>query len=81
MEGFEEKKGFPRVVGALDGSHIPIKVPPHDEDPGAYKNRKKQYSIVLQVSREHTIFEIKNMCTICKLYNNWPESPSIFPRM
>ena len=25
MEAFEEKKGFPGVMGAIDGTHIPIK--------------------------------------------------------
>ncbi|GLV40088.1 uncharacterized protein CBL_03764 [Carabus blaptoides fortunei] len=43
---FRKKKGLENVIGAIDGSHIPIKRPKeHDVD---YVNRKGWHSIVLQ---------------------------------
>ena len=36
-------KGFPRVVGAIDGTHIPIKAP--IENPNEYINRKLFLSV------------------------------------
>lgn len=43
---FETKWGFPQFVGAIDGSHIPIKAPTdfHTD----YYNRKGWYSVILQ---------------------------------
>ena len=38
IQKFGHMKGFPRVIGALDGTHIPIKAPA-DDDP-IYVNRK-----------------------------------------
>ena len=38
--------GFPQVVGAIDGSHIPILKP--IECPSDYYNRKGFYSLLLQ---------------------------------
>lgn len=43
---FQDISRFPQVVGALDGSHIPIKAP--KEDPNEYVDRKSFHSIVLQ---------------------------------
>lgn len=37
---------FPGVVGAIDGSHIPIEPP--SENPNSYYNRKRFHSIILQ---------------------------------
>ncbi|XP_062617902.1 putative nuclease HARBI1 [Saccostrea cucullata] len=42
---FGEKSEFQNILGAIDGSHIPIKAPV--QQPQAYFNRKKFYSIVL----------------------------------
>lgn len=42
---FGENCQFQNVLGALDGSHIPINAPKHQ--PQAYFNRKKFYSVVL----------------------------------
>ena len=39
VEGFQQLKGFPAVLGAIDGSHIPIRTP--KEYPENYINRKK----------------------------------------
>ena len=47
MEAFEEKRGFPGVMGATDGTHIPIKAPKHNHD--QYINRKGFFSVQLQV--------------------------------
>lgn len=46
IQEFQDISCFPQVVGALDGSHIPIRVP--KEDPNKYVNRKSFHSIVLQ---------------------------------
>ena len=46
-EGFEEISGFPRVIGAVDGCHVPIRTP--SEYPQSYPNRLKSHSIILQV--------------------------------
>ena len=46
MEEFEGKKGFPQVIGAIDGCHIPIICPKDDQE--NYHNRKGFYSSILQ---------------------------------
>jgi hypothetical protein len=43
---FEELRGIPYVIGAVDGSHIPIIAPPID--PTSYYYRKGFYSALLQ---------------------------------
>jgi len=45
--GFEATSGFPKVIGALDGTHINIPAP--KDNPEAYVNRKGHHSIQLQV--------------------------------
>lgn len=45
--GFEATSGFPKVIGAIDGTHINIPAP--KENPEAYVNRKGHHSIQLQV--------------------------------
>ena len=54
MEAFEEKKGFPGVIGAVDGTHIPIKAPKHNHE--QYINRKGFFSIQLQVICDPDLF-------------------------
>lgn len=46
IQKFQEISHFPQVVGALDGSHIPIKAP--EEYPNKYINRKSFNDIVFQ---------------------------------
>ena len=46
MDGFKDRKGVPGIIGAVDGTHIRIKVLQHDE--GSYVNRKKFHSVILQ---------------------------------
>ena len=46
IKKFKDKWGFPQCVGAIDGSHIPIKAP--TEFHADYYNRKGWYSIILQ---------------------------------
>ncbi len=46
IEQFKTKWGFPQCVGAIDGSHIPVKAPV--EFHADYYNRKGWYSIILQ---------------------------------
>ena len=46
IQKFQEISCFPQVVGAIDGSHIPIIAPKND--PNDYYNRKQFHSIVLQ---------------------------------
>ncbi|XP_066596944.1 uncharacterized protein [Prorops nasuta] len=45
-EYFLNKKGFPNVIGAIDGSHIRIDRPA--DDPNAYMNRKQYFSLHIQ---------------------------------
>ncbi len=45
-EQFQRKKGLPHCIGAIDGSHIPIKAP--YDNPEQYVNRKKFHSVQLQ---------------------------------
>ena len=49
-------KGFPGVVGAIDGTHIPIKAP--KENPNDYINCKFFHSIQLQA-----VFDADLLCT------------------
>ena len=44
MANFEQKEGIPGVIGAIDGSHIPIKAPSENQD--EYIKRKR---LILQV--------------------------------
>ena len=45
IEAFREISCFPQVVGAIDGSHIPIIAPKND--PNDYYNRKQFHSVIL----------------------------------
>lgn len=47
MRGFEEASGFPKTIGAIDGTHIRIDAP--KKNPADYVNRKGFHSIQLQV--------------------------------
>ncbi len=57
--GFKKLRRIPNVIGAIDGSHIPIKAP--HLFPIDYFNRKGFYSIVLQVVVDHK----KKFLNIC----------------
>ena len=46
IDGFADRAGFPQVVGAVDGCHIPIQAP--KTSPEDYVNRKDFHSILLQ---------------------------------
>ncbi|OAV99257.1 hypothetical protein PTTG_00424 [Puccinia triticina 1-1 BBBD Race 1] len=46
-DSFKRLNGIPNLVGAIDGTHIPLAVPPHDEWKG-YINRKSWTSIVFE---------------------------------
>ena len=46
ISGFEAMKGVNGVIGAIDGSHIPIKAP--KKHANSYINRKMFKSIILQ---------------------------------
>jgi hypothetical protein len=45
---FQEKRGFPGIIGVIDATHIQIQ-PPH-EHPHTYVNRKSYQSIILQAA-------------------------------
>lgn len=45
--GFQRTSGFPKIIGAIDGTHINIPAP--KKDPEYYVNRKGHHSIQLQV--------------------------------
>ncbi|GBC09302.1 hypothetical protein RclHR1_08750011 [Rhizophagus clarus] len=63
--GFKITRNFSNVIGAIDGSHIPIKAP--HLFPADYFNRKGFYSIVLQAVVDHK----KKFLDICV---GWPGS-------
>lgn len=46
IDEFQNISEFPQVIGAVDGSHIPIKKP--KDSPNAYYNRKSFHSVILQ---------------------------------
>ncbi|XP_071632125.1 uncharacterized protein [Temnothorax longispinosus] len=50
--GFENASGFPKVIGAIDGTHITIPAP--TDNSAAYVNRKGRHSIQLQAICDHT---------------------------
>lgn len=52
-EGFRKKCGFPGVVGAIDGTHIPITGPKHHR--ASYINRKGVPSMQLQAVCDSTL--------------------------
>ena len=64
MEGFGVR-GLPKVIGAIDGSHLSIKAPV--KNPENYVNRKGFHSIVLQAVCDHRM-----RFTDC--YVGWPGS-------
>jgi DDE superfamily endonuclease len=67
-EGFERKRGIPGVIGAVDGSHLPIELVnrKHNSD---FFNRKKFHSIVLQAV-------VNDKYLFTDLYIGWPGSVS-----
>lgn len=56
---FVKFSAFPNVIGAIDGTHITINAP--RQDPQSYINRKKTYSVQVQVS----IHKIKFVVVFC----------------
>lgn len=53
---FEDKGGFPGVIGLIDGTHIRIRAP--EGDPDAYINRKKFFSLNVQVTEKQVFINI-----------------------
>ncbi|XP_023311195.1 putative nuclease HARBI1 [Anoplophora glabripennis] len=51
IEHYFRTKGFPGVIGAIDGSHVKIDKPTNDPD--SYLNRKHFFSIQFQVVCDH----------------------------
>ncbi|XP_045199193.2 putative nuclease HARBI1 [Mercenaria mercenaria] len=64
-DGFQQLKGFPAVIGAIDCSHIPIRTP--KEYPENYINRKCFPSIILQAVCESDL-------RFTDVYCGWPGS-------
>ncbi|RIB08676.1 hypothetical protein C2G38_2211011 [Gigaspora rosea] len=46
--GFEQIQGFPMVIGAIDGSHIPLYEAPSKDNKDVYMSCKQKYGIHLQ---------------------------------
>lgn len=51
INGFQSKWGFPQCIGAIDGSHIPVRAPLLNHTD--YYNRKGWYSILVQAVVDH----------------------------
>ena len=64
MDSFSSK-GLQKVIGAIDGSHIPIKAP--RENPEQYINRKGFHSIIIQAVCDHQM-------KFLDCYVGWPGS-------
>ena len=89
MEGFRASHRFPRVVGAIDGTYIPITAP--TEDPLSYMNRKGFHCIILQgVCDDEMLFtnvfarfpgsvHDARVLRRSSLLNEIQEDPSMFP--
>ncbi|XP_033995006.1 putative nuclease HARBI1 [Trematomus bernacchii] len=65
-EGFYNMAGFPRVLGCIDCTHIPISACLGDNE-GDYVNRKSLHSLNIQVTCDHR-------CIITSLEAKWPGS-------
>jgi hypothetical protein len=84
---FQEKKGFPGVLGALDGTHIQIKAPQNNAQD--YINRKGYHSLVLQavclpdMTMSHCFTGWPGSCHDSRVLRNsnlWEEGPIICGR-
>ena len=63
IEGFLTRWNFPLCLGAIDGTHIPIKAPQnHHTD---YFNRKSFHSVILQAVCD-------SECRITDIFAGWP---------
>lgn len=54
VNAFQQRNGFPGIVGAVDGTHIRIKAP--SSHPQSYVNRKGFHSIQVQAVCRHNMF-------------------------
>uniref|UniRef100_UPI003AB07963 putative nuclease HARBI1 n=1 Tax=Centroberyx gerrardi TaxID=166262 RepID=UPI003AB07963 len=63
-EGFYDRAGFPRVIGAIDCTHIPISA--HlGENEADYVNRKSFHSLNVQMTCDHH-------CMVTSIEAKWP---------
>ena len=71
--GFYKMRGFPGVVGCIDGTHVRIMSPPKDQEM-AYVNRKRYHSINVQATCDHAgKFHVNN-----KLWSSFPSHQAIY---
>ncbi|KNZ63296.1 hypothetical protein VP01_1162g10 [Puccinia sorghi] len=59
-QSFEARHGIPQIVGAIDGTHVLVSIPAHDNWNG-YINRKSWASIVFQC----VVDGEGNFCNVC----------------
>ncbi|XP_060576823.1 putative nuclease HARBI1, partial [Ruditapes philippinarum] len=52
MNGFYAIRGFPSVIGCIDGTHVKL-ISPGQPDEAEYVNRKHQHSINVQATCDH----------------------------
>lgn len=82
---FSKKTKIPNVVGAIDGSHIPIKMPGVDQE--SFANRKQRHSILLQgvvgpnllffmrLLAYREAYTIQGFCDLVHLESKWNRKP------
>ena len=63
INGFQRKWNFPQCLGAIDGTHIPIKAPLIHH--GDYYNRKSFHSVILQGVCD-------SQCCFTDVFAGWP---------
>ncbi|XP_077084689.1 putative nuclease HARBI1 [Siphateles boraxobius] len=65
-EGFSNIAGFPRAIGVIDCTHIPISTPIKEIEAN-YLNRKANHSLNVQITCDH-------QCMVTSLDARWPGS-------
>ena len=76
MKAFYAVRGFPSVIGCIDGTHVNI-ISPGQPDEAAFVNRKHQHSINVQATCDHkgTVTPTLNFYKIETIFQNIIDLP------